>query len=47
MIPINEKMRENHLRWFGHVQRIVVSALGTKSELIKVEGMKKIEKDLK
>jgi hypothetical protein len=47
MTPINEKMRENHLRWFGHVQRIVVSALGTKSELIKVEGMKKIEKDLK
>ena len=32
--PIDEKMRESHLRWFGHIQ--------IKSELIQIEGMKKI-----
>ena len=38
---IGEKMRESHLRWFGHVQAI--NALMRKSELIQVEGTKKGE----
>ena len=28
--PINEKMRESRLRWFGHVQRRVINALAKK-----------------
>ena len=37
--PINEKMRENHLRWFGHVQRRATNAPVKKSELIQVEAL--------
>lgn len=37
--PINEKMRENHLRWFGHVQRRATNAAVKKSELIQVEAL--------
>ena len=37
--PINEKMRENHLRWFGHVQRRATNAPVKKSELIQVETL--------
>ena len=44
---IDEKMKESHLRWFGHVQRRAINALVRKSELIQVEGTKKVEEDLK
>ena len=36
--PIDEKMRESCLRWFGHVQRRVINEPVRKSELIQVEG---------
>ena len=39
--PIDEKMRESHLRWFGHVQRSAINAPIRKSELILVEGTKR------
>ncbi len=34
VIPIDEKMRESHSRWFGHVQRREINAPVRKSELI-------------
>ena len=36
--PISEKMRENRLRWFGHVQRKTLAALVRRVESIIVEG---------
>ena len=39
--PINEKMRQSRLRWFGHVQRIVINALEKKSELVQNERTKR------
>ena len=35
--PLDEKMRESCLRWFGHVQRRASNELVRKSELIYVE----------
>ena len=32
--PIDKKMRESHLRWFGHVQRREINAPMRDSELI-------------
>jgi hypothetical protein len=32
--PIDEKMRDSHLRWFDHIQRIAINAPVRKSELI-------------
>lgn len=37
--PIDEKMKENHLRWFGHVQRRATDAPVKQSELIQVETL--------
>ena len=45
--PIDEKMRESCLRWFGHVQRRAINEPVRKSELIQVEGMQKGEEDQK
>ena len=45
--PIDEKMRENHLKWFVHVERRVINASVKKSDLIQVEGTKKVEENLK
>lgn len=42
---IDEKIRVSHLRCWGHVQRITTNALAKKSELIQVEGTKKVEKE--
>ena len=39
--PIDEKMRENPLGWFGHVQRRVINVPVRKSELKQVERIKK------
>ena len=33
MTPIDEKMRESYVRWFGHVQRRAINASMRKSEL--------------
>ena len=43
--PIDEKMRESCLKWFGHVQKRVINTLMRKSELIQVEKQKKLEED--
>jgi hypothetical protein len=32
--PIDEKMMENHLRWFGHVRKRAINTSMRKSELI-------------
>ena len=32
--PIDEKMRENRLRWFGHIQRRSTNALVRKSVML-------------
>ena len=39
--PIDEKMRESCLSWFGHVHRITKNERVKKSELIQVERTKK------
>ena len=36
--PIEEKMRENRLRWFGHIQRRPTNAPVRKSDAIHIEG---------
>ena len=41
VVPINEKIRESPLRWFGHVQRKSINVPVRKSELIQVEVTKK------
>ena len=37
VFPIDEKMRENCLKWFSHVQMRVINALLRKNEFIQVE----------
>lgn len=41
VVPIDEKMRENCLKWFSHVQMRVINALMRKNEFIQVERIKK------
>ena len=41
--PIDEKMRKNCLKWFGHIQRRGINTPMRNSELIPVEGIKKIQ----
>ena len=41
VVPIDEKMRENRLKWFSHVQMRVINALLRKNEFIQVERIKK------
>ena len=36
--PIEDKMRENRLRWFGHVQRKPLDAPVRKSDLLTIHG---------
>ena len=36
--PIEEKMRENLLQWFGHIQRRPINASFRKSDAIHIEG---------
>ena len=36
MTPIDEKIRESHLKWFYHVQRREINTSMRKSELIQV-----------
>ena len=39
LASIDEKARESHLKWFGHVQRRTSNEPIRKSESIQVEGM--------
>ena len=41
--PIDEKMRKNCLKWFGHIQRRGINTPMRNSELIQVEGIKNIQ----
>ena len=45
--PIEDKMREHRLRWFGHVGRRPIDALVRRVEKIDIEQGKKIEGDTK
>ena len=36
--PIEDKMRENRLRWFGHIQRKPLDASVRKSDLLTIHG---------
>ena len=36
--PIEDKMRENRLRWFGHIQRKPLDAPVRKSDLLTIHG---------
>ena len=47
VVPTDEKMRESHLRWFGHVQRRAINAPVRKSELIQIEGIRHPKKKKK
>ena len=37
--PIEEKIRENRLRWFCHIQRRLINAPNRKSDTIHIEGI--------
>ena len=43
--PIKEKMRENQLRWFVHIQRRSINAPVRKSDAIHIKGNAKDEGD--
>ena len=36
--PIEDKIRENRLRWFGHIQRKPLDALVRKSDFLTIHG---------
>ena len=36
--PIEDKLRENRLRWFGHVKRRPMDAPVRKSDLVSIDG---------
>ena len=44
---VEKKMRQNCLRWFGHIQRRAINALVKKNELFQVERTKKSKEDQK
>jgi len=39
--PIENKLRENRLRWFGHIQRRRVDAPVRKSDMITISGKRR------
>ena len=41
MAPIGDKLRENRLRWFGHVSRRPIDAPVRKVEMININGSRK------
>ena len=43
---INEKMRENYLRQYGHVQMRAINEPLRKCDLILIEGKKKTDKEM-
>ncbi|KAJ7976901.1 Retrovirus-related Pol polyprotein LINE-1 [Quillaja saponaria] len=38
--PIEEKMRENRLRWFGHIQRRPMDAVVKQGDMVQVPGVR-------
>ena len=44
VVPIDEKMRENRLRWFGHMQRRAINSLVRMSDFIQIERTKRDRK---
>ncbi|KAJ7957392.1 Retrovirus-related Pol polyprotein LINE-1 [Quillaja saponaria] len=38
--PIEEKMKENRLRWFGHIQCRPIDAIVKKDDLVQVSGVR-------
>ena len=45
--PIEDKMRESRLRWFGHVKRRSMAALVKRCEMIDIPGSKREGVDLR
>ena len=45
--PIEDKLRENRLRWFGHIKRKSRDALVTRMKKIDIAQGKKLRRDKK
>jgi hypothetical protein len=46
-VYFEKEMRQNCLRWFGHIQRRAINAPMKKNELFQVERTKKSKEDQK
>lgn len=47
MAPIEEKMKENRLRWFDHVQRRFIAATSRRISCLEITGTSRKKIDLR